>query len=288
MPQKIATTVFTGFLGAGKTTIILYLVEQLQKSGEKVAYIKNELGDETTDGAIIERTHIKTKELFNGCICCTLTGPFVHAVDELVETVKPDRILIEASGNADPTAVALMVSSHSKLKRDGVICIVDVVNFEAFPDLSYTAREQAKFTDLIVFNKVELVSLERKLQVVGYVREVNEYSPIIEAPQGKVSPEVIFGLTQREIPSLHHHDHHLETDQMRAATEYIQETLSVEELTRRLSVLPQNIFRVKGIVRMPDGGWKLVNKVGERITIEPLEGAFDQKSYLVYIGFGEF
>lgn len=289
MQNLIPTTVFTGFLGAGKTTIILHIVEQLQKKGEKVAYIKNEIGDETTDSDIIQQTHIKTKELLNGCICCTLTGPFVHAIDELVDTVKPDRILIEASGNADPVALALMVSNHEKLQRDGVICIVDVVHFEAFPDLSYTAREQAKFTDLIVFNKVELVDSARKRQVVEYVREVNESSPIVEAPQGKISPEVIFGITMQELPRYeHHHDHHLEDDQMKAVTNYLNEQWTEEQLHQQLSSLPANIFRVKGIVQSTDGSWKLVNKVGERITVESIPVNESRKSYLIYIGFGDF
>jgi G3E family GTPase len=71
--EKIPALLVTGFLGAGKTTIILHLIEQLQKLGHKVVYIKNEIGSQTTDTAVIQQTHIQTKELLNGCICCTLT-----------------------------------------------------------------------------------------------------------------------------------------------------------------------------------------------------------------------
>ncbi len=288
MTEKIPTTIVTGFLGAGKTTIILHLIEDLIQQNITPVYVKNELGDTTTDTEIIQRTHIRTTELLNGCICCTLTGPFVHAIDELIQVANPDRILIEASGDADPVALALLVSNHPRLTRDGVISVIDVLNFEAFPDLSYTAREQAKFTDLLIFNKVELVSLERKLQVVSYVREVNEYAPIIEAPQGKVYPYVVFGLTSREIPLLsHHHDHHLYHDNIHIHNQVIDHSISIDRLRAHLASLPSSVFRVKGVVQGDDGQWYLVNKVGERVTIDEAVIASQEKGMLLYIGFGE-
>ena len=81
--SKIPTTVFTGFLGSGKTTIIKYLIEHLAAQGIKVAYIKNEIGSEDFDTELIKGEHIETKELLNGCICCTLIGPFMSSIDEL-------------------------------------------------------------------------------------------------------------------------------------------------------------------------------------------------------------
>ena len=155
MQNKIPTTVFSGFLGSGKTTIISHLIEVLQNKGEQVIYIKNEIGDTDIDSKILKGKGIKTKELLNGCICCTLVGPFITSINEVVETFNPDRILIEASGAADPSALALMIASHPLLERDGVIAIVDVVNFEGYKDLSVTAQNQTKFTDLIIFNKTK-------------------------------------------------------------------------------------------------------------------------------------
>lgn len=291
---KTPTTIITGFLGAGKTTIILHLVEQLQQQGEKVAYIKNEVGDATIDTELVLGQFIATKELLNGCICCTLTGPFLHAIDELIEQAHPDRILIEASGTADVAALALSVSSHPRLYRDGVLSIIDVVNFEGFADLSITAQNQTQLTDLIVFNKVELVDDLRKRAVVGYVRELNTHSPIIEAPEGKLNTSVVFGISTRELEHLlqqtadrpHTAHDHLAQDHIDALSLPFSEPVDISELKQRLQQLPESVFRVKGIVRDKNGQSWLVQKVAHRTEItlfEELDTPITPQ--LIFIGF---
>jgi len=84
MEKQTPATLFSGFLGSGKTTIISHLIDQLQKDGIKVAYIKNEIGETDIDAQLIKGKDIETKELLNGCICCTLVGPFEGAVTELL------------------------------------------------------------------------------------------------------------------------------------------------------------------------------------------------------------
>jgi len=196
---RTPATVFSGFLGAGKTTVIGHLIDDLQAQGIQVAYVKNEVGTDTIDEDIIRGKHIVTKELLNGCICCTLVGNFYQALTEIAQTIHPDRILIEASGVSDPIAVALTLKSHPLVQRDGVVTIIDVVNYNGVLEFNTVTQHQAEFTDLIIFNKVELVSDERKQQVVGYVREVNMTAPIIEAPQGHVQPSLVFGIYTADI-----------------------------------------------------------------------------------------
>jgi G3E family GTPase len=287
MNTQTPTTIFSGFIGSGKTTIIGHLIDQLQAQNTQVVYIKNEVGDVDLDAKIMQGKNIQTRELLNGCICCTLVGPFYLSITEIVNQYHPDRILIEASGAADPSALALMVSSHPLLKRDGVIGVVDVVNFEGFSDLSVTSQNQTKFTDLIIFNKVELADLARKQSVVGYVRELNSHSPIIEALEGKVSPEVIFGLDgsgvggteisdtgldkllkkqTQELP--HQHSHHLEKDQIAAVNRVLDHALDEKTFRAWLETLPTRVFRAKGIFMTPDQKYKLFNKVGQRVDIE--------------------
>ena len=284
--EKISTTLVTGFLGSGKTTIILHLIEQLQGKGHTVVYVKNEIGSDTTDTEIIKRTHIQTKELLNGCICCTLTGPFIQAIDELVSVVHPDWIIIEASGSADPAALSLMISSHRLLRRDSVISVIDVTQFNSFEDVSYSAREQAKFTDFLVFNKVELVNLARKQQVVEYVREVNEYAPIIEAPHGIVSIDVVCGINSREwLEHTHIHDH-VNKDELDSVTIYVSTSVDAKSFSEKLKKLPPNVFRVKGFIQDKAMHWYILNKVGDRITLEDLSVSDTQiKSFLICIGF---
>ena len=132
--QLTPTTIITGFLGSGKTTIINHLIEYLQNQGERVAYIKNEIGDEDLDAKLMKGKYIEAKEVLGGCICCTLVGPFIKAINELVDTYQPDRIIVESAGTADPAALSLMVQDHPKLIRDGTVAIIDVQNFSGYKD----------------------------------------------------------------------------------------------------------------------------------------------------------
>lgn len=289
----VPVTIFTGFLGSGKTTIISHLVDELQTQKQQVIYVKNEIGDEAVDTQIIKGKNIKTKELLNGCICCTLVGPFMSAIDEVLNTFHPDRIIIEASGAADPSAIALMVSSHPRLHRDGVISIVDVVNFEGYSDLSQTARNQTKFTDIIVFNKVELASLDRKQTVVEHVRELNAHSPILEAPHGQLPIAVAFGISTSQLDQLlngttvHDHEHNHEQDQITTCSLDIPAAFTLDKLKQWLLSLPTTIFRVKGFFSSSTEGNWLINKVGQRLEITPLpESESDPAdSKIVCIGF---
>lgn len=299
--NKVPTTVFSGFLGSGKTTIILNLIDELQKEGKQVIYIKNEIGDEDVDGKIIQGKGIKTKELLNGCICCTLVGPFISSINEVIEKFNPDRIIIEASGAADPSALALMISSQPKLIRDGIIGIVDVVNFEGYKDLSVTSRNQTKFTDLIVFNKVEQVDLEKKKAVVGYVRELNSHSPIVEAPNGKVSSSIIFGLSTKDLDSLlekesgdahqdhehHNHEHsdHIHEDNIQSFDIKPEGKFDKDKLENLLNNTSKNIFRAKGFVKLIDEDFYLFNTVVNRTDFEKLQKDEAKNNLLIFIGF---
>jgi G3E family GTPase len=289
---KIPVTIVCGFLGSGKTTIISSLIDYLLQNSVKVAYIKNEIGSENIDGILIRGKHIDTRELLNGCICCTLTGQLYHAITELVETRRPDRIIIEASGVADPSAIALLISSHPLVYRDGVIGIIDVLNFEGYKDLSMTARRQAQFTDIIVFNKIEIASLDRKKSVVGFVRELNDVSPIVEAPKGVLDPRLAFGISSMEkiwdqdTEHPHVHESHLK-DEVITTIHFTHPGLMDKEKIKAILVqLPINVIRVKGYIQTDDGVY-LVNKVGihNTLTKEPLLS--EQKdNHIVCIGFG--
>jgi G3E family GTPase len=291
--MKTPVTIVTGFLGSGKTTVISHLIDDLQTQNIQVVYIKNEIGSEDIDTQLMQGKHIQTKELLNGCICCTLVGPFMASINEVITELKPDRIIIEASGAADPSAIAMMVSSHPDLSRDGVITIVDVVNFEGYQDLSQTARNQATFTDLIIFNKVEMTSLERKRAVVGYVRELNSYAPILEAPQGKCAPAVVFGVSTSELKqqldhlTLESHHHHLDEDNLKTLTLSLPPSMTVAQLQSQLEKIPPTVFRVKGVFKdLSEKIW-LINTVGRRTEITPLSEDLntDALNKLVFIGF---
>lgn len=288
-PQAIPTTVINGFLGAGKTTIINGLIDQLLAQQQKVVFIKNEIGDTDLDAQLLRGKNIITKDLLNGCICCTLVGPFLASITELVANYHPDRIIIESAGSADPASIALMVENHPLLKRDGVVLIIDVLNFNGYEQITEVIRRQAEFTDLIVFNKVELADEQRKIQVVGYVRELNEKAPIVEAKKGQISADLIFGLGNEQVLSFtqadHDHTaHHESEDEIEAFTYQSQMPIELAKLEKILAYLPKNIFRVKGIIQVGDQ-IQLVNRVFQRVEFSPISVNNFAGTKLIFIGY---
>lgn len=196
--MAIPITIITGFLGSGKTTLILNLIPQLPKD-YKLALLKNEFGDLAIDSELATSAAISgVQELLNGCICCNLVGQLGDALETLRRDVQPDRIIIETSGSALPTTLVLeinrLIRESGWYVLDGVISVVDVQNWEGYEDTSYTARLQARYTDLIVFNKWELVD-ERRFDVcLDRVGDLDVQTPTVRSDRGRVPMDILLGI----------------------------------------------------------------------------------------------
>ncbi|KAI4127604.1 MAG: hypothetical protein LQ347_004528 [Umbilicaria vellea] len=193
----IPITIITGFLGSGKTTLILKLIPQLPK-GYKLALLKNEFGDLAVDSQLASSSAISgVQELLNGCICCNLVGQLGDALDTLRKDVAPDRIIIETSGSAFPATLAMEVNRIGRetgnYVLDGVIVVIDVENWQGYEDTSYTAKLQARYTDLIVFNKWETVSERRYEDCLDRVGDLELQVANVKSDRGRVELEVLVG-----------------------------------------------------------------------------------------------
>ncbi|KAJ1328995.1 CobW/HypB/UreG nucleotide-binding domain-containing protein [Microdochium nivale] len=198
----IPITVVTGFLGSGKTTLLLNLLPQLRKAspGYKLALLKNEFGDVAVDSQLASSSAISgVQEMLNGCICCNQVGQLSEALAELASTVQPDRIVIETSGSAFPATLAIEINrvareTGGKYALDGVVSVIDVENWAGYEDTSYTARIQARYTDLIVFNKWELCDERRFDEVLDRVGDLEVDIAWVKSDKGRVPVDVIFGI----------------------------------------------------------------------------------------------
>ncbi|KAL6807303.1 CobW/HypB/UreG, nucleotide-binding domain-containing protein [Trichoderma sp. SZMC 28013] len=223
----IPITIVTGFLGSGKTTLILNLIPQLraQNPSYKLALLKNEFGDLAVDSQLASSSAISgVQELLNGCICCNLVGQLGPALGELEKTVAPDRIIIETSGSAFPATLALEVNriarDTGKYVLDGVISVIDVENWKGYEDTSYTAKIQARYTDLIVFNKWETAGEDRYDECLDRVGDLDIDVAHVKSDKGSVDIGVVFGidgglareLTEVEVSGEHNHDHQTNGD----------------------------------------------------------------------------
>ncbi|KAL5091008.1 hypothetical protein Trisim1_003970 [Trichoderma cf. simile WF8] len=242
----IPITIVTGFLGSGKTTLILNLIPQLraQNPSYKLALLKNEFGDLAVDSQLASSSAISgVQELLNGCICCNLVGQLGPALGELEKTVAPDRIIIETSGSAFPATLALEVNriarDTGKYVLDGVISVIDVENWKGYEDTSYTAKIQARYTDLIVFNKWETAGEDRYDECLDRVGDLDVDVARVKSDKGLVDIGVVFGidgglareLTEVEVSGEHNHDHQTNSDGHKGHSHSHQsevEVLSVE------------------------------------------------------------
>lgn len=265
-------TIVTGFLGSGKTTLILNLIPQLPQD-YRLALLKNEFGNVAIDSQLAASSAISgVQELLNGCICCNLVGQLGDALETLHKDVDPNRIIIETSGNAFPATLAIEVNRLGRetgnYVLDGVVVVIDVENWKGYEDTSYTAKLQMKFTDLIVFNKWELVDERRYEDCLDRMGDLELQVANVKSNRGRVDKDLLLGLdstlaremtlgTQGSGTDTHgHHDH---TAHHQSEVEVLSVMLSTREdpvsgvdleaLETFLLIAPKDeIYRIKAIV----------------------------------------
>ncbi|RAH51340.1 GTP-binding protein [Aspergillus brunneoviolaceus CBS 621.78] len=274
MPS-IPITIVTGFLGSGKTTLLLNLIPQLPAT-YRLALLKNEFGDVAVDSQLASTQSISgVRELLNGCICCNLVGQLSDALEQLRTEVRPDRIVIETSGSAFPATLAMEVNRLARenpgtFVLDGVISVIDVENWEGYEDTSYTAKLQAKYTDLIIFNKWENVSEMRFDICLDRVGDLEVPTPWVKSDRGKVDKDVLLGIDgalfakeehrhdDHDHDHDHNHDHHEHKNDHQSEVEVLSVNLkstdatvvdipALEQLLRSAS--KEEVYRIKGIMR---------------------------------------
>ncbi|KAF2630725.1 cobW-domain-containing protein [Macroventuria anomochaeta] len=264
----IPVTIVTGFLGSGKTTLILNLIQQLPKD-YKLALLKNEYGDVAVDSQLASFQAISgVQELLNGCICCNLVGQLSDALEQLSNDVQPDRIVIETSGSAFPATLAMEVNrlsrETSKYVLDGVMSVIDVENWKGYEDTSYTAKIQARYTDLIVLNKWELVDERRLENVEDRILDLDVDPPIPrqKSSKGWVDKDIVFGLDAKLARAVeqttesghsheHNHDHSSEVEvlSITLASKDGNGNVDTDKLAKLLKdPTKDEVYRIKGVL----------------------------------------
>eukprot|EP00960_Hanusia_phi_P026417 746239-Hanusia_phi.AAC.11 len=183
--EKTPVTIVTGFLGAGKTTLINYILHE--RHGKKIAVVENEFGAVDIDSSLVT-ANLQAKEdvisMDNGCVCCTVRGDLVKAFKSLAErNEKYDAVIIETTGMADPAPVAFTFNTQrevgAKFRIDAILCVVDAKHIQQHLDdvreagVINEAVNQIAFADKILLNKVDLVSQEEKSTVRKSIKSIN-------------------------------------------------------------------------------------------------------------------
>ncbi|ESZ92208.1 hypothetical protein SBOR_7417 [Sclerotinia borealis F-4128] len=294
--SPIPITILTGFLGSGKTTLILNLLPQLHalNPSYRLALLKNEFGDLAVDSQLASSSSITSvREMLNGCICCNLVGSLSSALQELQDSLPVkvnestgkeekgslDRIIIETSGSAFPATLAMEVNRIARETKgayvlDGVISVIDVENWKGYEDTSFTARLQAKYTDLVVFNKWEGVSERRFDDCLDRLGDLEVQVAWVKSDKGKVGVDVVCGVDgglarvlmddvngngnghnhnhkNGEDKHEHSHDHQSEVEVLSITLRSTSpsSTISLAPLTKLLIKAPKDeVYRIKAIL----------------------------------------
>lgn len=303
--EKLPVTVITGFLGAGKTTLVRNLMQNPQ--GKRLAVVVNEFGDVGVDGEILKSCAIpdcpaeNIMELSNGCICCTVADDFIPTIEALMALEpRPEHIIIETSGLALPKPLLKAFDwpdIRSKITVDGVIALADAeavaagrfatdvarVDAQREADdsldhetpLSEVFEDQISCADIILLTKPDLAGPEGVAKAKEVIAaESPRPIPVVEVAEGVVDPRVILGLNAAAEddmdarPSHHdgHHDH--EHDDFESVVIDLPEQVDAVSFADRIERLAkeQNILRVKGYAAVEGKPMRLlVQAVGARV-----------------------
>lgn len=292
-------TIITGFLGAGKTTILNQIIAQ--HPDKKFGLIINEFGAEDIDGQIVEKSDgEEIVELANGCICCVVRQDLQQAALKLIEQGQIDYILIETSGLAEPLPVAqtfAVDNLQDRISLDAIVCIVDVENYKVGMENFEVGVKQLEAADIVVLNKLKTAGPDSAQLVRQLINNVNPGAAVIENSSEKLNTDLLIDTEKWDLEKLsnaeqeeeHDHEHH-HVDELVFVTEKPIQNAKLQNWVR--NEFPQDAVRAKGILRVEifpgQFGLFLFQMVGaNRVLIPfiPTRRDFDScKSRLVIIG----
>lgn len=197
--KMIKVDIVSGFLGAGKTTLIKSLFKSSLKN-EKVVLIENEFGEIGVDGTFLKDSGIEIKEINSGCICCSLVGDFSKSMTEIVEKFNPDRIIIEPSGVGKLSDIIRAVEKvGGELKINVVVTVVDGGKCKLYhKNFGEFYNDQIAQAKSVVISKTENLSESKIQDALNIVKELNPNSTVIATPISSLDPEKVLDTLQSE------------------------------------------------------------------------------------------
>lgn len=296
--MKSKVDIISGFLGAGKTTLIKKMLEEKLHT-EKVVIIENEFGEVGIDGSVLKNSGIEVREINSGCICCTLVGDFTRAIQEVIMKYTPDRIIIEPSGVGKLSDV-IKACDTPKLQEiltlNMLIAVVDALKYQMYKlNFGEFFENQINHAKTIILSRSQKVENKKLEAIAASIRESNPSANIITTPWEALPSEHIISVAEQDTSvSLVHqltdtHVHHKECkcgchhehSHNHSASEVFDvwgiETPKIfeeKELNTKLKALENEklfgaILRAKGILQLAQNKW---------VQFDYVPGEFDIKN----------
>jgi G3E family GTPase len=220
--------IISGFLGAGKTTLIKKLLAE-GIYGNKVVLIENEFGEIGIDGGFLKDSGVNITEMNSGCICCTLVGDFGKALNEVIEKYDPERIIIEPSGVGKLSDVIKAVQDldNDKIQLDTFTTVVDAGKCKMYlKNFGEFFENQVQFAKTVILSRTQLISQEKLEKATELIRGINADATIITTPWDDITAEQMVAAMEKkesfeddllkeaiEVARAHHHHHHHDHDE---------------------------------------------------------------------------
>ena len=263
--------IFSGFLGAGKTTLIRKLIAEGYQN-EKLVLIENEFGEIAIDGGFLQDAGVQITEMNSGCICCTLVGDFTKALKKVMADFAPDRILIEPSGVGKLSDVAAAVERVEGAHIGAKVTVVDAGKAKMYMrNFGEFFNDQVASADLLVLSRTDTVKPEKVAEAAELLKAINAEAGLITTPWEQLSGAQILSAMDEnglraQMEALkheheHHHHHHHHADEiftswgMETPKKFTEEKLRA--ILRQLDNAEKfgTVLRAKGILDASDGGW---------------------------------
>lgn len=271
--------ILSGFLGAGKTTLLRRFIEHCQQRDRFVAVIQNEIGEVGLDGKLLDHES-GVVEIDEGCVCCSLAGQLKKGLSQILEHFRPDVVVLETSGLANPkNLLGELGEVADMVNRGATVVVVDGGNIEDALARSAVARDQVEAADVLVLNKTDLFSEADADRLGLRLREINARAVQLRARKG----DIPFGLIcdtdsvsaqgkQPLLPRYRESAHPVHSAEGYAAkTVTCGGTVSLEALREALALAAVHAFRIKGVVDAgPEAAPHLVQVVAGRVEVTAL------------------
>jgi G3E family GTPase len=276
MDTKIG--IISGFLGAGKTTLIQKLLKETL-SNKKVVLIENEFGEVGIDGKILKQTGVRIREINSGCICCTLAGDFSNALQEVIHKYNPDQILIEPSGVGKLSDI--LPPCLEKAEINFCITVVNALKYKMYAkNFSEFFFDQIQNANTIFLSRTQKAESNQLQNVAKSIRQHNPNAIILTTPWEQISANRMMEIAENGIPLLidkeELHKHHHADNIFEVWSMETPNLFSLDLLESALQSLPKygNILRAKGLVPLRNGNWCQFDYVPDEKNIQKAEPDF--------------
>ena len=252
--KKTEIYIIGGFLGSGKTTLLQHIIKEEKTAGRSIAVLLNELGSISIDTAIIGEENVPLKEMFDGCICCTISEKLEGQLQSLLHENELDAIYIETTGAAHPVEVVDSIMSPllmDKLEYRGIVTVVDVSRWKDRDKLSVQIRqlmiEQIAHADTILLNKADDISEEERSKALFEVQALNNEALCLFTNQSKIS---LGDFQRRTIRKKEDGkgQHTIEHLQLQTVLYSFKKSIQYESFEKWLRSLPDTVYRIKGYI----------------------------------------